>query len=547
MHPRRIWPDDPIFIEIGLHDADVALSLRGEGYTKYLGVSARLECIERIQAAHPVLADHVTFARRRKLALRNNAEVLILSGRQALCWWRFDFVRHAKSVAWRLSFNPLCLWALVGCMYHVLLRRCGWPRIATLRTPNGKSRRLLVSRILRRRLGRRESMHFIPHAPGIRGLFEQFASRQVKYVVLRWFDDLPAIKPGQDVDMLVADDSLKAVLEVLYSQPGIQPCDVYSESGLPRSDYFGTSYYPPPMARRILEGAVSHKNVCCVPSPSHYFHSLAYHSVYHKGRRSGLPCGETGLRPKREPAHDYRGILQKMASELGIDAEISLEGLHAYLQESGWGPSADLIARLAAGCPANRWLQILAQRLAPDVQHQGLCVFALRHEAVRRGFQNAMLQMIRARGFEIMAVKGLSLAEMEAAAARSRGGNWSAGPYKCSGGPPAVAVVAYDRAPIRPSGKQRRKFPQRTNARIFVKEEIRDFVISKLPAGEEFNALHSSDHAAEAWHLVEVLAPELKETIQRRLDPMQPPDEIVAFPEQGQHPPAANVAQRRAA
>ncbi len=432
-------------------------------------------------------------------------------------------------------------------MYHVLLRRCSWPRIATLHAPNGKLGRLLVSRILRRKLGRREAMHFIPHAPGIRGLFEQFASRQVRYVVLRWFDDLPAIEPRQDVDMLVADDSLKAVLEVLYSQPGIQPCDVYSESGLPRSDYFGTSYYPPPMARRILEGAVSHKGVCCVPSPNHYFHSLAYHSVYHKGRRSGLPCGETGLRPKRKPAHDYRGILQQMASELGIKAEISLEGLHTYLQESGWGPSADLIARLAAGCPANRWLQILAQRLAPEVQDQGLCVFALRREAVQCGFQNAMVQMIKDRGFEVLAVKVLSPAEMEAAAARSRGGNWSAGPFKRSGGPPAVAVVAYDRAPVRPSRKQRRKFPQRTNARIFVKEEIRDFVISKLPSGEEFNALHSSDHAAEAWHLVEVLAPESKETIQRRLDQMQQSGGVVALPVQGQLAPAVIAQQRRAA
>jgi hypothetical protein len=78
-------------------------------------------------------------------------------------------------------------------------------------------------------------------------------------------------------------------------------------------------------------------------------------------------------------------------------------------------------------------------------------------------------------------------------------------------------VIVYDHAPIRPNRRQRRKFPKRTNARIFAKEKIRDAIIAELPPGERFNALHSSDHAAEAWHLIEVLAPELTDTIRDKL------------------------------
>ena len=77
--------------------------------------------------------------------------------------------------------------------------------------------------------------------------------------------------------------------------------------------------------------------------------------------------------------------------------------------------------------------------------------------------------------------------------------------------------MAYDHAPITPNWKQRRKFPKRTNARIFAKETIRDAIIAELPPDEGFNALHSSDHAAEAWHLIEVLAPELTDTIRGKL------------------------------
>jgi hypothetical protein len=145
-------------------------------------------------------------------------------------------------------------------------------------------------------------------------------------------------------------------------------------------------------------------------------------------------------------------------------------------------------------------------------------VFVLREEAVRRGFTARIVSMIRDQGFEVLATRLLSPEETEFAAARTRGGNWEAGrPFSVSGGAPAACVVAYDHAPIRPSWKQRRKFPKRTNARIFAKEKIRDAIIAELPPGEAFNALHSSDHAAEAWHLIEVLAPELLESVRDQL------------------------------
>ena len=80
MHPRTVWPADPIFIEIGVHDADIASGLRHAGYSKYLGVSSDKRRAAQLQAANPELADRLTFSKRRKLVLHNNAEVLILSG-----------------------------------------------------------------------------------------------------------------------------------------------------------------------------------------------------------------------------------------------------------------------------------------------------------------------------------------------------------------------------------------------------------------------------------------------------------------------------------
>jgi hypothetical protein len=518
MRPRTLWHDDPIFIEIGATDVELALSLRQEGYQKYLGVCGDAQRVAALQAKYPQLADQLTCSKQRKVVLNNNADVLILSGTTMLHVWKYRSVRHAKWVAWRCGLSLLSLVALVGCLCHMITGRYSLPRVVTFRTPGGKTKRVFASRVLRQKYCRRGSLHFIPHAPGLTGLFRKFDQQGVRYVVLRWFESLPDIEPDEDVDLLVADHSLGDAIRIFESLPGIQPCDVYSESGLARSAYCGTPYYPAHVARRLLDGAVRHNDLCMVPNAWDCFHSLAYHAVYHKGTRSNLSRGTAGLNDKPKSDHDFATILRVMANRLNIDVDISLEGLHAYLQETGWGPSPEMLARLAVACWRSKWLQILAQPLPAYVHEQGLTVFVLRRMAVQQGFQDQMIRMIRESGFEILATKVLSPVEMEYAAARTRGGNWTVGgPFDRSGGGPAVAVIAYDRDPLPPNRKQRRRFPQRTNARIYVKEAIRDAIIAQLPPKQSFNALHSSDHAAEAWHMIEVLAPEMLEDIRDRL------------------------------
>jgi hypothetical protein len=177
-----------------------------------------------------------------------------------------------------------------------------------------------------------------------------------------------------------------------------------------------------------------------------------------------------------------------------------------------------MLARLAAATRSNRWVQQLAERVPAHVRDQGLAVFVLRQEAVRQGFQSDIIRMIGDHGFQIMAVRPLARHEIDHAAARCRGGNWAEeGPFDLPSGGPATVVVAYDPDPQPLNRRQRRKFSQRTNARIFVKELIRDAVIAQLPPKRSFNALHSSDHAAEAWHLIEVLAPDLLAPIRARM------------------------------
>ena len=505
------------FVEIGVSDVDLFLGLRNTGHKNYLGVSDDNQQLEKLTAKYPEIADLVTSSKRSKIVRQNNADVLLLNGRWMSYLWKYRSLRHAKYVAWPRSYSLLSFVALCGCVWQWIAKRYSWPQTFEIATPDGATKKLYVTEIDRCKSDERGSLHFIPHESGLAGLFGQFNEAGIRYVVLRWFEWLPDIEPDKNIDILIADESLPAALAILNSRPGILPCDIYSEHGLFRSDYKGTPYYPAHVAGQLLDGAEKHNDIS-VPNQWDHFHSLAYHAVYHKGQRSNLSQGGTVTLPENtRPSRDYAGILRAMAQRLGIDVEISLEGLHQYLQRNNWGPSPQMLARLSVASHRNKWLQLLAQRLQPHLHDKGLTVFLLRKQAVKRGLQDTIINLLEEKGFQILAFKELTEQEVEVATARTRGGNWGETPYTISSDGPVSIVIAYDHDPLKPNRRQRRRFRQRTNARLFVKEQIREILIKELPGIKNLNAMHSSDYAAEAWHMIEELAPELLDDIRTQL------------------------------
>ena len=83
---------------------------------------------------------------------------------------------------------------------------------------------------------------FIPHGPGIAGVLQRLDSDGVRHAVLRWFEDLPELPAGEDIDLLVDDASLQRVRAILDEGPGIQPVDLYSVTGLPGADFRSMPY-----------------------------------------------------------------------------------------------------------------------------------------------------------------------------------------------------------------------------------------------------------------------------------------------------------------
>jgi hypothetical protein len=198
---------------------------------------------------------------------------------------------------------------------------------------------------------RRRAKRYIPPDIGLDRFFAALRDRHIRYVLLRWFDELPQIRPDGDVDLLIHDDDVGAVSDLFVSEVRGTACDLFSVSGLPGTSYRGIPYLPPDKAVSMLARAGTLRNLIRIPSPEDHFLSLAYHAVYQKGLRSGLPTSGTRLKPVSKPGHDYAADLAALAADLGIDVPITMECLDEYLAGRGWRPSPEMLPALAKRNP----------------------------------------------------------------------------------------------------------------------------------------------------------------------------------------------------
>ena len=207
------------------------------------------------------------------------------------------------------------------------------------------------AQILRKTLGREQPRKLKRHLLAdlsVEQFFAELRRRRVRYAVLRWFDELPHVRTGGDIDILVDDAGVDRMDDLfVLAERGAVRCDLFSVSGLPGTSYMGMSYFPPDRARELLDRSIEHRGMCRVPAAEDHFLSLAYHAVYQKGLKSGLPTRYPHLRPEDTPEHDYAGILAGLAARTGSNPPIDMEGLCDHLTRLGWGPDAAAIEKLA--------------------------------------------------------------------------------------------------------------------------------------------------------------------------------------------------------
>ncbi|MFC7404879.1 hypothetical protein [Georgenia alba] len=490
-------------IDVGADSPRLARALADAGQEHYLGlVPARL--LETVRAAAgPRSGRFVELASPTQVA-RSSTDVVILRAGFVPQLWTFGDLSHARLIAVERRRGPA---ALERRLAELL------PRLTGRTVPRGRftcaGSEFDVVEVTRTRV-RRARRYLSPYW-GVEGLVERLREHHVRYAVLRWFEELPVIAPGEDLDLLVADADIDVVERLLDTEPGTIPVDLYSETGLTGTDYRGMAYYPPPLARQILERAVAHRSGCRVPAPADHLRSMAYHAVYHKGVPSGLPARATGERAA-DPEHDYAAVLGELAAAQGVDLEPTLEGVDEYLAVEGWRPPPDTLRRLAA---TNPWVRPAEQGPAEVPEP---AVFLIREHTFDVLGTEEILRVLRTLGFEILLVRELDLDARARCAAHMRGGNWGRGPFPVSGGGPGTVVVAAHYGPRPPGPRVRAQYPWLSNMDVLIaKSRIRDLLAARLPADRRFNAMHSADNEAEAWEYVALAVPDRDDALRAEI------------------------------
>lgn len=340
---------------------------------------------------------------------------------------------------------------------------------------------------------------------GVQKFLDYLREEKVRYVVLRFYENLPDLgREGGDLDILIANEDEAKLRSFLEKHPGNIKVDIWP---VVNPNFNSSSYYPPMLARKIIETAVDGPANSRIPGPRESFLSLAYHALYHKGTLSGIPTRITDLEVEEKPDNNYANRLSSMAKNLGIELTITMEGIDEYLHQQGWRPRLDTLAKIA---PYNEWVK--KRFFSSENQKEiGLRVFIVKQKAIDLGLENQILETITKSGeFIILKSHVIPPEQKKYVADHLRGGVWADKADKTIDYLPAMAVVVMD---VHTAHKARR------GTKLAEDENLRTKNLKKLLRQtfdrDSTSMVHSTDNSNEAWEYIDVCFPSEVEHIKK--------------------------------
>lgn len=382
----------------------------------------------------------------------------------------------------------------------------------------------------------REPWVFLNHPPrcyirsgvSIEDFFYKLKRRKVQYVVLRWFDDLPRVPVGEDIDLLVQDEHLIRMADLVSCQPGGQPLDIYTVKGNYRRTFRGRPYFPAWIAQEILRSRMWKNEVYAVPAKKQHLLSLVFHALFHKGDKAFATSAHVAADQAVE--HDYPAVIAKIARELSISVDRhDSEAYFCLLDKYHWAPTIEYLRFWSQRDP-------LLQKFLPgpeDTRKGQLVLFIVRSWALRKEMLSHFTREISMK-FEILGVHVLRPDQIQVASMCARGGNWSRGLCIIGGGEPAALIVGFDYHPEAVDGPTTSKFPFLSNKKLLsAKHSLRDQINKRRPFFLQTNPIHSCDDETEALDILRRIDAGLgklaaKQAIERRQN-YNPPEKVLSL------------------
>lgn len=340
--------------------------------------------------------------------------------------------------------------------------------------------------------------------------YAEMNAENIPYCVLRWADDVPFSGDrddaySHDVDHLIGRHTISDICRLASKRPGPAKCDFYSLNGERGSAYAAMPYLTPALAAKILQHRTQENHPFYVPNIRDSFFSFAYHLVYHKGTKSGVPTGIDGIKSNPSPARDYLEELFRLAklADIPLNNDVSLLSIHELLRKHRWNMPLDLMVRWPRKHAILRALMSYDQALIQPLVDRaaGIYIFVLRSQSRVSNDQKLAVEMISAR-FDVLDTCVLNEYQVESLSRLTRGGNW----YEKSHIhpiPPTDIIVCREhanRGPL-PDGmsaqKIAKRYPEILNTDVLIKREIRSVLRKTQNTPENPTLVHATDNPTE--------------------------------------------------
>ena len=400
-----------------------------------------------------------------------------------------------------LRLAPRRAWLLgsLGLLRRLVMGLVRIERIVAITDTNGKKTRWLL---LRQKGMSAHKSPVLPDIIGVPAFLSWLRAENINYVVLRFYERLPALyREAGDIDLLLSNEDKERVKEYLKDNAhlltGVSK-DIRLGLHAASGEQGTIPYYPPLLARQILENAIDGPAGSRIPSPEDALRSFIYHALYHakKGYAAGIPSA-LKEHTEKHPENDYAAVIQEMADALDISPGRTMEELDDYLATEGWRPKLDTLAKLGE---TNAWVYDRFFALGQGGP-AGLAVFMLREWVYEQGLADQAVSIIKENGFTVLREKVLSGEEKKRATETLRGGSWGENPDGTNTGwRPAVALVVVDIKCV--------KLPP-AYAKGYEHFKIRNLknVLRRKFDKEDRGSVHSTDNAHESWEYIDICFP----------------------------------------
>ena len=410
-----------------------------------------------------------------------------------------------------LRLAPQRAWLLgsLGLFRRLVMGLVRIERMVSITDANGKKTRWLM---LKQKGMSAHKSPVLPESIGVPAFLSWLRAENVNYVVLRFFEKLPELyREAGDIDILLSNEDKERVKKHLQDNAhlltGVSK-DIRLGLHAASGEQGTIPYYPPLLARQILENAIDGPAGSRIPSPEDALRSFIYHALYHakKGYAAGIPSA-LKEHTEQNPENDYAGVIQEMADALGISPGRTMEELDDYLATEGWRPKLDTLAKLGE---TNAWVydRFFALGQGGPV---GLAVFMLREWVYENGLADQAVSIIKENGFTVLREKILTGEEKKRATETLRGGSWGENPDGTNTGwQPAVALIVVDMKCV--------KMPP-AYARGYEHFKIRNLknVLRTTFDTEDRGSVHSTDNAHESWEYIDICFPGEVEAVRSEL------------------------------